>query len=467
MKNKHSRFLALLLAVLILLTLCVSCSPDSGTDESSDNESATTVTDAISTDEPSISVIVPPETFAPDTETGEDSGEDTDEVTLPPTPTDYLRVLMQNGIGEAIVSQLAPEEDCELLDRRMSEMTSGFSASLTLASTTNVFATVQSQVLSGKNDYDVILLSASHASELFCSALLEDLSEAGISIGSDSTGIRKSLTESLSLGGGSYLICPDGLVSDISASYALRFKSDLISRNLVTEALSGDFTLDVLNICIKELGAAANFDSSPLALYSAFGGKLFTLSDSKLPEMGIDSASYTPAYNAAQTLLALGSSSKDAVFTLATLSAPAEGEIYLPIPKKDAQSEYVTPVDIEKMSCFASPTGVVDGERLADLLEAFNLSSSEYRSAVRERMLAPTLEGGERSLARKLLENIESAARADLGILLGWGDLDEYISEGLLNKTSASALKGDREANLRREAIETASEIIADRLGIK
>ena len=71
------------------------------------------------------------------------------------------------------------------------------------------------------------------------------------------------------------------------------------------------------------------------------------------------------------------------------------------------------------------------------------------------------------NLARKLIENIESAARADLGSLLGWGDLDEYIAEGIRNNVSASSLKGDREAKLRREAIATASEIIAERLGIK
>lgn len=467
MKDQHSRLIALLLAVLTLLTFCASCSTDGGAEDSTEGDISAGTTAEITTEEPSISVIVPPVTSAPETSAPEDSGDVSVEITDPPTPTDYLRILIQSGMGEAIVSQLSSEEDAELLDRRLSEMTLGFRASLTLTSTTNMIATVQSEVLSGESNYDMLLLCAPHASELFCSALLEDLSEAGIGIKPESAGIRHSLTESLSLGGGNYIISPDGLVSDLYSSYALKFKSDAISENLVSKALSGDFTLDSLTACIKDRGAGADLSGSPLALYSAFGGRLFELSDLRLPVMGMDADSFTPAYSAALSAFGLGSSENDAVFTLCKLEAVDGKEVFLPMPKLDAQSEYVTPVDVDTMSFFAAPAGVVEGERLARLLEAFDLSSSEYRNAVRDRMVGADIEGGERSLARKLIENIESAARADLGSLLGWGDLDEYIAEGIRNNVSASSLKGDREAKLRREAIATASEIIAERLGIK
>jgi hypothetical protein len=104
--------------------------------------------------------------------------------------------------------------------------------------------------------------------------------------------------------------------------------------------------------------------------------------------------------------------------------------------------------------------GVVSGTRLHNLISAINTSSGAYREAVRADITAFDADN-----ANDLLIMIEGGARLDLGILLGWGDIDKLISDGLDKKTASDVLLSDRMTEMRNKAVDAAAKIVAERLG--
>lgn len=451
--KKNSRSLALLLALLILISTA-ACSSGGG-EETTENPStsAPETTEAYTeeTTEEAITVVAPPETTAPETE--------------PTKPEDILRILMQDGEGEALISALASEEDRPLLDAREQKLLSEHALAIELSKTANLTEKIQNDLLAGNCAYDLLLLNAEIGINLLCNGLLENLSEAGIGITPDSIGIHKGITESLTVGNGTYLLHSEALVSNLTSTYALKYNGAKLSSDPAAKAIAGDFTVELMLTYISELktDAFSLGESTPLSLFTAVGGEIFASNEKGIPASTVSADSgFAAKYNAALSLVSSNSGSGAAVFTVSKLSAASAGEVYLPLPKADGDSRYSSLVDADSISLLAAPAGVVGGKRLAEVLGALNLSSYDYKDAVRARLSEQSGTDG-----RQMIDIIETSMRLDLGILLGWGDLDEYVTEQIQKGTSAEALLSDRITSMRNKAAETAAGIVADRLGIE
>jgi len=475
--KKHSRLIALLLGVFILIT-AAACSAR-GNAETSANETADTrapettdiITAATTTEEPYVSVVAPPETTdaPPNPETtAEDTTEEitTSEITTsPPTASDTLRILMQKGKGEALTSVFADEESGSVLDKRSQLLLREHALAIAVYQTDDIVSKVKKDALSSGKEYDLLLLLPEYASPLMTAGALEDLSEVGIGINSESIGIRKNLTESLTLGIGTYLLACDALVSDTTSAYAIAYDGTPLSSDPATLAASGNFTVEALLGYISEIKDEAFFLKSEdsIALFSAVGGNIFVKNAKGLPLSALtEDKTFAEKYDIARNLASKNSGDENSVFLLTKLSADADSRIFLPLPKRSSDSEYVSLADASTLSLLAAPAGVVDGHRLSALISALNMSSSEYRDHV-----YGSLSKGSGAQGKKLIGIISDSVRLDLGILLGWGDIDDLISDGISQNKTADSILSDRITAMRNKAVETAANIIADRLGIE
>lgn len=456
--KKHSRLIALLLGIFILLS-AAACS-GGGETETSAEETADTrtpeTTDVITpatTEEPSVSASATPETTV----------EVTTEETAPPVATDLIRILRQKDRGEALSSLFADGEEKALLSEREERLLREHLLGVEVILTDNIASRVGNDILAAEKGYDLLLLTPEDGIALLTDSMLENLAEAGIDIKPESAGVLRSLTESLTVGGGAYLVSTIALTSDITSTYALRYDGTALSSSPVESALSGNFTAELMLSYLKEAENAFSLgESSPLTLYRGLGGKIFVKTASGIPTSAVtDDAIFKSAYTAASDIGARSADSK-AIFTLEKIAALESGNIYLPIPKATADIGYSLPADHATLSLLAAPAGVVSGNRLKTLVDALILSSGSYRDAVRTSIVK---NGAERSL--KLLGIIEANSSLDLGILLGWGDIDDLIGDGLKKGTAADALLTDRMTEMRNKAVDVAAKIVADRLGIK
>ena len=452
--KKHSRLTALFVAVFMLFgsTACSGGEVEATTEAETAAVAAPETTEAITeeTTEESITVVATPETTtAPETE--------------PPKAEETIRIIMQDGKGEAILSSLAEDKYKSVLDAREKALLYEHSAQIELSKTENLEAFIKNEVASGEHRYDLVLTDPLTGIELLGAGALENLAGAGISITSDSIGIRKSITESLSVGGGVYLFASDALVSDITSAYALRYNGAKLSSDPIEKALAGEFTAELLLTYAAEAENAISIGSaSPLTLFRGVGGNIFAKNENGIPLSAVNAnTGFNTAYDFALAIYAKSTDS-GSIFTLEKLSALSEGEIYLPIPKSNADSTYSAPIDSEGVYLFAAPVGVISGNRLNALVTALASCSNDYREAVRAEIIG---KGSEK--AAELLDLIESGGKLDLGILFGWGDLCEYVEDGLKNGKSGADILADRKTDMRNKAAETAASILADKLGIK
>ena len=159
MKN-HSRLTALLLCLLLLLS-SAACS--SGEVEETENTTAPETTAAIieETTEEVISVVAPPET----TEAPE---------TTETTPTEAIRIIMQDGKGEAILSALAEDKYKPLLDAREQALLYGHSAEIELSKAENLKSSIENLVLAGESRYDLVLTDPFIGADLLNSGFSEN-----------------------------------------------------------------------------------------------------------------------------------------------------------------------------------------------------------------------------------------------------------------------------------------------------
>ena len=265
MKN-HSRLTALLLCILLLLSSAACSSGETEETSETANTPAPETTAAITeeTTEEVISVVAPPETTeAPETE--------------PPTPTETIRIIMQNGKGEVILSALSDDKYKPILAERERALLYEHSSEIELSKADDLKSTITNLVLAGESRYDLVLTDPFIGSDLLNSGLLENLSGAGIAISPESIGIGKSITESLTVGGGVYLFASDALVSDISATYALKYNGTALSSDPIEKALAGEFTAELMLTYIAEAENALSVGNcSPVTLFRGAGGEIFT-----------------------------------------------------------------------------------------------------------------------------------------------------------------------------------------------
>ncbi len=450
--KKYSRLTALMLALLLLLSSAACSGEETAETTGSASTTAPETTAAITqeTTEESITVVAPPETTeAPETE--------------PPKSEETIRIIMQDGKGEAILAALAEDKYKPVLEAREKALLYGYSAEIELSGADNLEKTIETLVLAGESRYDLVLTDPFIGAELLNSGLLENLSGAGIEITPESIGIGRSITESLTVGGGVYLFASDALVSDISATYALKYNGTELSSDPIAKALAGEFTAELMFTYISEAQNTLSVGSfSPVTLFRGVGGEIFTKNDKDIPISALSAdTAFASAYDTAIGLYSKATG-KSAIFTLEKLSPLTQGEIYLPLPKASTSLDYSTPIDQYSLSLFAAPAGVVSGTRLNNIITALAVCSNDYREAVR----AEITEKGAKDSAQ-MLDILSEHARLDLGILFGWGDIRDHIADGFNKSTPAADLLANRMTEMRNKAAETAASILAGKLGIE
>ncbi len=454
----NSRLIALLLAFLMIFPACSTAGEQGDTTKADTTAPETTATTVNSetTEEPSISVVVTPDT-TPETTI--------EEITSPYPPHDgeTLRILIQNGKSEAFTSEFAEGELASYLSAREAALLADHNTVFRVSVSADIVDRVKNGVLAANNDFDFLLLDSDSGAELLTYGALEALSEVGIDITPKTSGVRESLTESMSIGGGVYLVACDALTSDLSSLRAIEYNGAKLSSDPSKTAADGDFTLEVLMNYIVELktDAFAVEQSSILALFSAMGGEIFVKNANGIPLSALaEDGDFADEYEKTMKLVQNDSqTNRAAAFTVTGISPAREGVILLPLPKADANSDYVTLVDESSLTLLAAPVGVVDGLRLSKLFNCLCVSSGDLRAAERAKYIDE-----KNQYAEPIISILESTARLDLGILLGWGDLDKYIADSLSSGRTSSEMLGDRIASMRNKAVETAAGILVERL---
>ena len=459
--KKNSRLIALLLAFLMILPACSAAGTGEDTSESDTTASETTATVIPETTEgPSISVVVTPDTDP--VTTPETTPEETTSP-YPPHDGETLRVLVQNGKSEAFTSDFAEGELATYLSARQAALLADHNTLVKVSVSADIVDRVKNGVLAANNDFDFLLLNSSAGAELLTYGALEALSEVGIDITSRTAGVRESLTESMSVGGRTYLVACDALISDISALRVMKYNGAKLSSDPAKKAADGELTVEVLLNYVAELktDSFAVEQGSILALFSAVGGNVFVKNASGMPLSALAADSrFAKNYESAMLLLKNDSqTNRTAAFTVTDISPATEGVTVLPLPKADAKADYITLVDESKLTLLAAPVGVVDGLRLAKLFNCLCVASGDLRAAERERYIDE-----KNQYSEPILSILENSARLDLGVLLGWGDLDEYIVDSLASGRTSADMLGDRIASMRNKAVETAAGILAERL---
>ena len=460
--KKNSRSLALLLAFFLLIG-SVGCSPSMPEETTSAEAASTTApeTTEIITEETtadSTQVVEIPETSAPETSAPDTTAPETE----PPKAKDTLRIIMKDGTTEAILSELAEEKYQSLLSAREKALLYDHAAQIELSKTENLKNIVQNQVLAADIRYDLILTDPLTGIELVNTGLLENLNTAGISITPDSIGVGSSITKSLAIGENIYLVASNALVSDLSATYAIRYKGTALSSDPVEKALAGEFTAEIMLTYITEnVNVFSMASVSPIDLFKGLGGEIFVKDEKGVLSSSVKSGtSFSDAYTS--TLGIYSKSTKNsAIFTLEKLSPLEKGETWLPIPKANQDSTYSSPIDHTSIYLFAAPIGIISGNRLNSLVTAFASSSNDYREAVKTEII-----GQGNKKAAELLGVIENCGKLDFGNLFSWGDIGEYIENGLQNNRSADDILADRMTEMRNKAADTAASIFAEKLGI-
>lgn len=459
--KKNSRLIALLLAFLMILPACSAVGagedttkPDTTAPETTENDIAETTTE-----EPSVSVAVTPET------TPEATLEETTSP-YPPHDGETVRILIQNGKSEAFTSEFADGELLSYLSARESALLADHNTVIRVTASADIVERIKNGVQTSNNDFDFLLLNAAAGAELLTYGALEALSEAGIGITPKTAGVRESLTESLTVGGEAYLVACDALISDLSSLKVIEYNGAALSSDPLQKAADGDFTVEALLNYIAELktDSFAVEQNSLLAIFSGVGGKVFVENEKGLPLSALtEDKDFSKKYETALALIKNDSqTNRTAAFTVTEISPVRDGVTILPLPKANSESEYVTLTEAGTITLLAAPIGVVDGVRLAKLFNCLCVASGDLRAAERAKYI-----DANNQYSEPILSIIESTAQLDLGIMLGWGDIDEYIASSFASGKSAKDMLADRVVSMRNKAAETAAKILADRLNIK
>ena len=458
--KKNSRLFALLLAFLMILPACSAAGGEDTTESDTTASETTATVIPVTTEEPSISVVVTPDTDP--VTTPETTPEETTSP-YPPHDGETLRVLVQNGKSEAFTSDFAEGELATYLSARQAALLADHNTLIKVSVSADIVDRVKNGVLAANNDFDFLLLNSSAGAELLTYGALEALSEVGINITPKTAGVRESLTESMSVGGGVYLVACEALISDISALRVIKYNGAKLSSDPAKKAADGEFTVEVLLNYIAELktDSFAVEQGNVLALFGAIGGNIFVKNASGMPLSALaEDGQFAKKYESAMLLLKNDSqTNRAAVFTVTEISPATEGVTLLPLPKSDAKAGYVTLVDESKLTLLASPVGVIDGQRLSKLFNCLCVASGDLRAAERAKYIDE-----KNQYSEPILSILDNSARLDLGVLLGWGDLDEYIADSLTSGRTSADMLGDRIASMRNKAVETAAGILAERL---
>ena len=463
-KTAGNTFVRLAAALLCAaLTLCpVSCGGGSGEETSSGPQTSA---------EPSTGTAKTPEyeTDPPVTET--------EFVTDPEKPTDFVILCSPEALAaEPAFSADGSSSVIAASKVRDGLLNSEYGVSLVVRASENIEEGVRNSRLSGDGECDVMLITAAQGIRLMHSGLLQDLSETGIGLGAGASGARSALTRDLSIHGCVGLYFCEALVSDIYSTYCLGLTPpetaseewDNAVSGLIRAVSDGRFTFSVLSETLKKLetvrpgtGTVSTAGiKGRLSLLNSAGGRIFDLNSMGVPSVSIRRPEFRTAYGALSDLCSIEEESYAASVRPVALGNLGGEDSFVPLPKAAEAASYVSFVDLDGCTVFASPDGLVHGARTARLVSLLCRCSAAVRSDAVSDVLSRC---GCGESGNTMIDAVLRGQTAECGYWYGWGDLGEYITANAAG-TGIDVLLADKELASREKAAAAASAIIDGRV---
>ena len=450
---------AMFLAVILLFSVFAGCGTDAP-DESRPQEAGTTAAPARTSAEPAATTVGPEYTASP--------------VNPPETPEEASFSVWKSAQSESFLS--GREEDAPLYAARAEGFLASSGIALKETVTEDLRNAVTNGVLSGDVP-DILLLNVrTEGTPLFCAGVLQDLSAAGIGLSAESDCTVLTLTQDLMYNGRLFLVPYRGLLSDVSASFAVsvRNRSDAYLK-LNKAFLQGEYTLDTVLSYLREWeeldpetmadewsdvsseeyltfeNPAIGGGSKALeALFFGAGGRVMW--PGKTPEIRVYSLPFSDAFTAASAFAPHLSDREETIGISVLSERNTQERTLLPLPKISSSAVYMTPVEAENLTVVAAAGGLVYGQRAAEMLQLLSDLSAELRTAA---VLSE-------DLPAQTAEILFSTQHVDLAKIYTWGDLYDMVFS-YLGSAGYSALANNAELDRRIKVADNAAEIVRSR----
>ncbi|MEE0970025.1 MAG: hypothetical protein U0M06_11700 [Clostridia bacterium] len=412
-------------------------------------------------------------------------------ITNTPVMSGEFKIIRENSAESSFVSY---EESKDVLSTEIYErnklMSEKYGVDITEVVTSDITSHVLASVLSEESDHDMIALSASSASSLITSGALCDL-ESISGFRSDGAGYSQSVINSLSLGGRCYLAAGDATPSLIRSASVLIVDTELllmagVGTDIIDIAARGGFTLSELlkaastysgvNGALGENGISLpsysiNADpSDSLALFMSAGGSFFSRDDvTDVMTAASFSEKNSDIYSMIMSIYGINETNTEEdtdnvfspVFTTASigeieeLKSKGRPVALLPMPKMSVGDEYISYVDVEKVTFTALPANSNKESSLAVMNLIYSLSA-DMSAVVRANF-------SESDSEKKIYDIVYNGMRCDPLVLFRFGDIQNLMSSCIEERLSLKAF--DLRASERSLAAVAALAIVESKLG--
>lgn|GEM_PF-1322311 len=401
----------------------------------------------------------------------------------PQTEGFTLSILCDNDSSHSFGEEeiVAKERDRRILQRN-AHFEEETGARITKAHAASVYDAAYADSLSGSNTFALYTApAADELSLLLSGGMLHDVSDSQYIRTADDW-FDGAVMESLSVYGKQYLI--SSTVADARQNTNVLVYDRGLYRRETTEsgrrppsaiAFDGDWTLEAL---LAECRTVGTEDSVPLAdsvalpeeekfhgfgfdrsdifsLYVGAGGSFAADEIVSLGTMRQSIAALTPLLTNAESIeypngVADGATlfSVNTVAEVVRLKETRTDIGILPMPKAKAEDPYRCYIDPRGATMLAIPAGVSDAETVEYLVYRLAFLSLGYM----EPLLYESVTDGD-AADRRMLDLIFASTVCDLSGLLGYGDIEELVSETALGTDSRLALEYYNRKTLYEKAL--------------
>ena len=405
-----------------------------------------------------------------------------------PLPSEY-RILRENGAEDGFFASAGDQDIMsKTVFERNAMLYEQYGITISEKTENDIASRVKNDMLSGKNDYDMLILKANSAADLINTAALADL-EALAGFDSDAAGYNEKVISELSIGGRAFLAAGDATPSLLRATSTVVVNTELLAKvdngtkKLFDLARGGKFTYEAVlelsgalvslngaeGVTLPTAAISVTADDA-LSLFYSGGGRFFYLDEvTDVPYAASFDGENREIYSAVMSLF--GISEDEAVsddrsgmmtplFTflnIAELEALAAGGApfaALPMPKMTVrQSEYICNVDMSMVAFTALPAKGASESSVAVMNLIYRLSNEVTR--VISDACAPYGTNSE------VLDIIFKSASCDQLSLFGFGDPVGLMSSCVNERLSPKAFA--IRASERSLAAVTALSIVSDK----
>ncbi|MBR4296488.1 MAG: hypothetical protein IKT56_06620 [Clostridia bacterium] len=421
-------------------------------------------------------------------------------------PTNFV-ILREYGVEDAFLSG---GESQDMLGRAIFERNSNISKEYGITFSevveNDIVERVRADYLSGKPEYDMLILSARSAAVLITEGCLADL-ESIAGFDAAKPGYYEDVISSLSIGGKSYLAAGDATPSLLLSADTVLLNTDLLAKlgeatemlytngkGVIPLAKEGGFTYDVMMSFSKAFSSLNGVDTATpsgesaairadsddaLALYLSGGGVFYQkdgLTDipfevefdgeiediyySVMKIFGFDPRTDAVEFEEENESDSLAGFSLFSVASIAELLALRnEGSPFLPLPmpKMSLEGNYICNVDLSRAAFTAIPAKAPDRERSLAVMNVIYAMSGSIPKIIAESCEPQGEEGA--------FDVIYQSLSSDILLLMGYGDIESLMTSAVKEQMKSNIF-GDRFAERSTVAVKALS-ILSDKLNGK